>query len=123
MGTFSCRPVGVVHGRLWAAVAVAVLSLRAPSIRAQSCAPAPAGLVALWRGENSVADLVTGNQGKLVNHASFTGGLVGQAFSFDGEQSGAVLEDSVSYHLQDFTIEAWIRRENASITSPGPDGG
>src|ERR1051325_236300 len=123
MGTFSCRPAGAWATRFAPVVAFSILSLWAPFSRAQSCVLAPSGLVGLWRGEKSAVDLVTGNQGKLVNNVSFTDGLVGHAFSFDGERSGAVLEDNVAYHLQDFTIEAWVRRENASIVSRGPDGG
>jgi hypothetical protein len=79
--------------------------------------------VGLWQGENSVGDSVSGTQGKLVNNATFAQGVVGQAFRFDGYRSGLVLDDSPAYHLQDFTIEAWIRRESASKTSALPHGG
>src|SRR5437899_9727287 len=123
MGTFSCQLRGEAASRFGLAVAVAIVNLCAAQARAQSCVPAPAGLVGLWKGENSVNDSVTGTQGMLVNNATFAEGLVGQAFRFDGYRSVVVLDDSSAYHLQDFTIEAWIRRENASKTSGGAHGG
>jgi hypothetical protein len=123
MGTFSCRPAGVAVRRFGPAIAFAILNLFAHSLRAQSCAPAPAGLVGLWRGENSAGDLVTGSEGRLVNNVGFAAGFVGQAFKVDGYRSGIVLNDREAFHLQDFTIEAWIRRENASAASVGPHGG
>jgi hypothetical protein len=123
MGIFSCAPAGFAARRLALAAAFTIPSICALSTRAQSCIPAPAGLVGLWHGENSAGDSVSGTQGKLVNHATFAEGLVGQAFRFDGYRSGVILDDSPAYHLQSFTIEAWIRRDSASKTSKGPHGG
>lgn len=43
-----------------------------------------AGLVSWWRAEGNALDTVGGNSGVLQNGATFAGGLIGQAFSFDG---------------------------------------
>ncbi len=123
METFSCGPAGVAARWFGPFVAFVILNLYAVSVRAQSCAPAPAGLVGLWRGENSAGDIVSGSEGRLVNDVGFTAGFVGQAFKLGGYRSGIVLNDREAFHLQDFTIEAWIRRENASAASVGPHGG
>lgn len=123
MGTFCCAPTRVGARTFWLALSITISNGCAVLTRAQSCVPAPAGLVGLWQGENSVGDSVTGTQGTLVNHATFVDGQVGHAFRFDGYRSGVILNDSPAYHLQDFTIEAWVRRENASTASLQPAGG
>jgi hypothetical protein len=123
MRIFSCVSTRVATRRFGLAIALSLVNFCALPARAQSCVPAPAGLVGLWQGENSVGDSVTGTQGKLVNNATFAQGIVGQAFRFDGYRSGLVLGDSPAYHLQDFTIEAWVQRDSASKTSVVPHGG
>jgi YVTN family beta-propeller protein len=50
---------------------------------AQTAAP-PSGLVSWWQAEGNANDVISGNNGTLVNGATFAEGIVGQAFSFNG---------------------------------------
>src|SRR5260370_941746 len=50
----------------------------------QACAPLPSGLVSWWPAEGNANDMQDGNNGTLVNGATFASGEVGQAFSFNG---------------------------------------
>src|SRR5207244_10858163 len=43
-----------------------------------------------------------------INGATFAGGKVGQAFSFDGTDDYVLVSDSTSLHYTDFTYDAWI---------------
>ena len=98
------------------------LSLVPLTARTQSCAPTPAGLLAWWPGENTAVDLVAGNNGSAVGNASFASGKVAFAFSFDGNGSGFSVSNSAALQLQNFTIEAWVRRADSSITTLDSDG-
>jgi hypothetical protein len=49
-----------------------------------NCAPPPAGLISWWPADGNANDIVGGNDGVLMNGATFAPGKVGQAFSFDG---------------------------------------
>jgi uncharacterized repeat protein (TIGR01451 family) len=81
------------------------------------CTPTPAGLVAWWRGENDGHDLLGTKNGTFTSGPpEFTTGRVGQAFLFDGK-SGYRVADSPDLHLQEFTIEAWVKRASLSASS------
>ena len=45
--------------------------------KAQSCVAAPSGLVSWWPGDGNPTDIQNGNDGTLVNGATFATGLVG----------------------------------------------
>ena len=86
-----------------------------------SCAPQPSGLVGWWAGEGNAVDQISGNNGTLVGNASYGPGEVGQAFVFDGVSGGVLLGNPASLQLQNFTIEAWIKRASTttvSLTAP-----
>ena len=88
-----------------------------------ACADAPAGLVSWWRAERSAADGgPAGNNGALAGNASYGAGEVGQAFVFDGVNDGVQLGSPASLELQDFTIEAWVKRANLILATGGGDG-
>lgn len=72
---------------------------------------ASAVLVSHWPGEGDANDVVDANHGILVNGATATaGGVVGQAFSFDGTDDGVSVADSLSLDLTgSFTIDAWVK--------------
>src|ERR1051326_6431916 len=90
---------------------------------AQTCAPPPAGLLGWWPGEGTGQDVVGANNGTATSNVTFTSGVVGQGFSFDGNPGAVVLSNSAAYHLQDFSIEAWLKRASVSIASSSPGGG
>jgi hypothetical protein len=87
---------------------------------APSCAAIPPGLVSWWPGESSTADAADGNNGTVAGYGSFGygPGVVGQAFVFDGLHRDRVdVGNPINLQLQDFTIEAWIKRSSATDIS------
>lgn len=85
-----------------------------------SCTPAPPGLVSWWQGESSTADVVGGNDGTIAGAGLVTygPGVVGQAFVFDGTHRDRIdLGNPATLHLQDFTLEAWVKRSSPTVTS------
>jgi len=84
----------------------------------------PPGLVSLWSGEGTANDSVGGNNGTMTGSAKFGSGKVGQGFVFDGDNgSGVLLGNPASLQLQDFTIEAWIKRGSISMVSQNAPNG
>src|SRR6266403_1279646 len=84
---------------------------------AQNCAPVPSGLVGWWKGDGGTTDTVGSNNGVLVGNASFAPGIVGQAFSFDGDNDSVMIGNPAALQLQDISIEAWIKRASANQAS------
>jgi hypothetical protein len=70
--------------------------------------PAPAGMVAWWRGQDDALDAAGGHQGLLMNNVSFTQGKVGRGFTF-GLNGKLFVPHSPSLANQQFTVEAWAR--------------
>jgi hypothetical protein len=86
------------------------------------CAPAPDGLVSWWRGQGNAWDEHGGNNGTLIGNATFAAGEVGQGFIFDGSADGVSVGAPVNLQLQNFTIEAWIKRSDTALASQDPAG-
>ncbi|MBI3850912.1 MAG: tandem-95 repeat protein [Verrucomicrobia bacterium] len=85
-----------------------------------ACVTPPSGLVSWWRGEGSTADAADGNTGTIDGTGTVTYGLgvVGQAFVFDGTHRDRVtLGNPASLRLEDFTLEAWVKRSSPTVTS------
>lgn len=83
------------------------------AISQTSCTPAPSGLVAWWAGDGDATDLVDGNDGTPQNGATFTPGLVGDAFSFDGEDDVVTVPNGPSLNFgpnSPMTVELWAYR-------------
>jgi hypothetical protein len=49
--------------------------------------------------------------------------MVGQAFSFDGQEGDVLIGNPANLRLQTFSIEAWIQRASPTQASVGPGGG
>ena len=84
------------------------------------CTPAPAGLVSWWPAERNANDIVDGNDGTIQN-ITYTHGEVGQAFVFNGSDSGIVIPASTSLDVGSsggFTLEAWINPTDVSQRCP-----
>ncbi len=96
----------------------AVLTVNPPP----PCAAPSAGLVGWWRGEGDALDQTGANNGALVGNATYGTGRVGQGFVLDGSGDGVQVGSAASLQLQDFTIEAWIKRSNSSLASHGGEG-
>jgi hypothetical protein len=85
-----------------------------------NCVAAPSGLVSWWRGEGSTADAADANHTTVAGFGTFGygPGVVGQAFVFDGIHRDRVdVGNPINLQLQDFTIEAWIKRSSATDIS------
>ena len=91
------------------------------------CFPAPTNLVSWWQAESDMSDSTGGNDGTAVGSVGYTTGMVGTAFSFDGDSSGdgeAVFVGSASnLQLQNFTVDAWIQRGDPGQASLDAGGG
>jgi len=75
------------------------------------------GIVSWWPADDNAADVVDGNPGTLVNQAAYTNGQVGRSFLFDGNNDGVWVGTNSNLQLQDFTVEAWVMRSDASRVS------
>src|SRR5713226_816114 len=90
-------------------LAVAVLLFDAPAVSAQGCAPLPAGAVAWWPGEGDATDIVGGFHGTLTENVQFAPGMVGQAFSLDGNASYVQVPDDPALDPVDAaSLETWV---------------
>lgn len=90
--------------------------------RSTNCVPPVSGMVSWWSGEGNALDRAGANPGALIGNATFGAGRVGQAFVFDGSQDAVDVGNSPSLQLQNFTIEAWIKRGSSSEVSYGSGG-
>jgi hypothetical protein len=87
-----------------------------------SCATPPPGLISWWRGEGNTFDSIGLNNGVLSGNATYEAGRVGQGFVFDGSGDGVIVGNPSALQLQNFTIEAWVRRASTSAVSLGSFG-
>ncbi|HXU75292.1 MAG TPA: LamG-like jellyroll fold domain-containing protein, partial [Methylomirabilota bacterium] len=87
------------------------------------CYPSPSGLVSWWPAEGDSQDGFGTNHGTLFGTTSYSGGEVGQAFNGNGSGSGAQVGNPAALRLQDFTIEAWVKRASTSSASLDAGGG
>ncbi len=84
------------------------------------CVPAPAGLVSWWRAEENANDAADGNNGTIAGTGTvaYGPGVVGQAFVFDGIHRDRVnVGNPTNLRLEDFTLEAWVKRSSPTVTS------
>ena len=85
---------------------------------AMECTPPPSGIVSWWAGDNDASDVRGGNHGTMQNGATFAAGLVGPAFSFDGEDDYVDVQGSSSVSaINSITVEAWVSAQVMTSTS------
>ena len=68
----------------------------------------PNNAMAWWRAEGNAQDAVGGNHGALQNGTAFTTGMVGQAFSLDGNDDSIDVADAPELRPKSLTLEAWV---------------
>ena len=69
---------------------------------------------ARWSGEGHADDTRDGNHGTLVKDVAFAPGVLGRAFSFDGQESFVEFNPFVgNFGTGDFSIELWLWRARA----------
>jgi len=81
------------------------------------CVAPSADIAGWWRGESNTLDYVSELAGTLQGDTRFGPGKVGAGFVFDGNGDGVQLGNPPQLMLQDFTIEAWIKRDNTNTVS------
>jgi Concanavalin A-like lectin/glucanases superfamily/Immunoglobulin I-set domain len=86
------------------------------------CVPPASCLVSWWPGDSNALDIVGPNSGTFVGNAAYAPGVVGPAFSFDGQVGDYVsVPTSASLNITGpLTIEAWIQPQSVVLT-PGSD--
>jgi len=75
------------------------------------CASVPSGVVGWWRAENNGADASGTNAGTL-SGGSFTNGVVGKGFQFDGVDDRVIVADAPALNFgpgEDFSMEGWVQ--------------
>ena len=93
-------------------ILVAGAILYAGTSFAQECFPVPDGLVAWWPGDGNTVDVQGGNDGILVNGATFDIGMVGDAFSVDGIDDYIEVAHSADFNIQNaLSLAAWIKKQ------------
>ena len=82
------------------------------------CAPAPAGMIAWWKGEGDATDSADDHNG-TVNGTTFASGEVGQAFTFDGTDDSVSIPDSSDWNFGtgDFTFDFWEKSSDTDRMS------
>lgn len=93
----------------WKATVAVVMAMTAANIRSVTANEIPDGIVALWRGEGDAQDSIGDNHGRLVGGASFTNGIEGQCFAFDGVSGYVELTNTggLDFGANSFTVCAW----------------
>lgn len=92
----------------------------AESVDPQPCATPPTGMVSWWPGNGNAVDIVGGNNGTLQGSAGFAPGFVNQAFSTTSPGGSVEIGNPASLQLQNFTFDAWVKLDPATLTSFGP---
>jgi hypothetical protein len=111
---------GATKGSIAPLLVVISLGVASQSLAQTNCTSPPSGIAGWWPEQGNTLDAVGGNNGTLVatGIVSFVPGVVGLALDFDGTHRDRVdLGNPASLQLQDFTIEAWVKRADFLITS------
>ncbi len=87
------------------------------------CALVPSNLVSWWPGDGNALDSGGTNHGTLIGNVNYAAAKVGQGFVFDGNGDAVRVGNPTSLQLQDFTIEAWIKRNSTTQASLDVGGG
>ena len=82
----------------------------------QNCLAPPAGLVSRWPGDSHAGDIANGNHGMLIGEATFAEGMVGQAFSFDGDGDYVKVPRAANLDMgAELTIEFWMKADPSNL--------
>jgi hypothetical protein len=87
-----------------------------------TCVDPPPGLIDWWPGDNTATDIQGGNNGTPNTGVTFPNGKVDRAFGLNGIDQNIFIGNPANLQLQDFTIDAWIKRDSASVVSNNPAG-
>jgi hypothetical protein len=80
--------------------------------------PPDPSLISWWPAEGNANDIVSTNNGALMNGVSFTNGMVGQGFAFDGADDQVLFPASSNLNVTNLTMDAWILPSDVSQPHP-----
>ena len=101
----------------------------------QACVASPTAPVSFWPGDGNASDIQDGNNGTLMNGATFGPGVIGNAFSFDGVDDFVSIPSSANLvPTAAVSVDLWAKIDSipdeaahlidAKITGvPKPNGG
>jgi outer membrane protein assembly factor BamB len=73
------------------------------------CVTPPPNMISWWPGDGNANDIQDGNNGTLQGGATFSTGVVGQAFNFDGSTGHVFIGNPANLKLTNaITIDAWV---------------
>ena len=76
-----------------------------------ACTNLPSNLISWWTGDNNSQDLYGNNHGTPQGGTTYFGGVVNNAFLFDGVDDVVVVPDSNDLDLTgNMTVELWVRQ-------------
>lgn len=105
---FRLRVESLASAAVLCAYVAIILAVPIPYATAKPV-PRPSGLIGCWRADASARDSAGSHDGKLLNGASFARGIVGRAFSFNGEEQCVEIPYSPSLAPTNYTIAAWVK--------------
>lgn len=74
------------------------------------CATPPPDMISWWTGENDAQDLIGDNDGTWSGTTSYTPGMVGNTFDFNGNSYVEVPDNpTLNLGTKDFTIDFWMK--------------
>jgi len=74
--------------------------------------PVPGGVISWWPGEGNAQDIVGHYDGTPQGGATFSAGIVGQAFSLDGIDDAILVNNNAALNPASITVEAWVKPNN-----------
>ena len=84
-----------------------------------ACVNPPGDLVSWWRGESNGDDLIGGQTVVAQGSATFGSSQVGQGFEMTAAGDAFHAPDSPIWHLQEFTVDAWVNATEARNSGGG----
>ena len=84
--------------------------------------PPPANMISWWPANGHFNDIIGPNNLSTVGFPFFDIGKVGQAFGLGDGMSSVRAIGSVGLQVQNFTVDAWIKRYHPTVISFSPPG-
>jgi hypothetical protein len=84
-------------------------STRTLGAKVEGCIEPPAGLVSWWTGDGNPDDIQGENDGMLIYRVSFSPGMVGQAFSFNGKNWLYASTKGLPTGASNRTMALWVK--------------
>src|SRR5215216_5094435 len=107
---------------IWVAIASCLPLFQQTASAQTNCSAPVSGLVGWWRAEGNALDETATNNGVASVNVAYASAKVGQGFVFDGSGAVVALNNPANLHLQNLTIEGWIRRSSSAVVSLNGNG-